>query len=48
MHESLLKCKCDVMNDDLNSFKQNPTQKICDKLINFEKPQIFQKIPKVR
>ena len=48
MHKSLLKCKCDIMHDDLNSFKQKPTQKFCEKLINFEKLQIFQKIPKVR
>ena len=34
------------MHDDLNSFKQKPTQKFCEKLINFEKPQIFQKNPK--
>ena len=46
MHESLLKWKCDAMHDDLKSFKQKPTQKFYEKLINFEKPQIFQKIPK--
>ena len=46
MHESLLKCKYNAMHDDLNSFKQKPTQKFCEKLINFEKPQIFQKNPK--
>ena len=27
------------MHDDLNSFKQNPSQKFCKNLINFEKPQ---------
>ena len=43
MHESLLKCKCDAMHADLNSFKQKSTQKFCEKLINFEKPQFFLK-----
>ena len=43
MHESLLKCKCDAMQDDLNSFKQKPTQNFCKKLINIEKSQNFQK-----
>ena len=47
MHDSLLKCKCDAMYDDLKSFKQNPTRKFCKNLINFEKknPKSF-KIPK--
>ena len=27
------------MHDDLNSFKQKSTQKFCNNLINFEKPQ---------
>ena len=31
------------MHDDFNSFKQNPTQKFCKNLINFEKPQIVSK-----
>ena len=44
----MLKCKCDAMHDDLKSFKQKPNQKFCEKLINFEKPKVFQKIPKVR
>ena len=43
MHESLLKCNCDAIHDVLNSFKQKPTQKFCEKLINFEKPQFFKK-----
>ena len=34
------------MYDD--SFKQKPTQKFCEKLINFEKPQKFLKGSKVR
>ena len=34
------------MHDD--SFKQKPTQKFCEKLINFEKPQKFLKGSKVR
>ena len=41
MHESLLKCKCDAMHDDLNSFEQKPTQQFHKNLNNFEKPQIF-------
>ena len=39
MHESLLKCKCDAMHNDLNSFKQNPSQKFHRNFINFENPQ---------
>ena len=35
------------MHDDLNSFKQNPSQKF-HKYINFEKLQKFSKTPKVR
>ena len=41
MHESLLKYKCDVMHDDLKSFKQKPTQNFCKKLINFENLKIL-------
>ena len=48
MHEYLLKCKCDAMHDDLNSFKQKSTQKFCNNLINFEKPQKLFKNPKLR
>ena len=48
MHESLLKFKCDAMHENWRSFKQNPTQKFCKNLINFEKPQNFSKTPKVR
>ena len=50
MHESLLKCKCDAMHDNLKPFKKKkkPTQRFCEKLINFEKPQKFSKTPKVR
>ena len=36
------------MHDDLNSFKQNPNQKFCKNLINFEKSQNLSKTPKVR
>ena len=36
------------MHDDLNSFKQNPSQKFHKYFINFEKPQKFSKTPKVR
>ena len=36
------------MHDDLESFSQNPSQKICKNLFDFEKPQIFQQIPKSR
>ena len=36
------------MHDDLESFSQNPSQKICRNLFDFEKPQIFQQIPKSR
>ena len=36
------------MHDDLKSFSQKPTQKFCEKPNNFEKPQIFNKTPKVR
>ena len=35
------------MHDDLKSFSQKPTQKFCEKPNNFEKPQIFNKTPKV-
>ena len=37
MHETLLNCKCDAMHEHLGSFKQNPSQKFCKNLINFEK-----------
>ena len=36
------------MHEVLNSFKQHPSQKFHKNFINFEKPQIFSKIPKVR
>ena len=36
------------MHEHIGSFKQNPTQKFCKNLINFEKPQRFSKTPKVR
>ena len=36
------------MHEVLNSFKQHPSQKFHKDLINFEKPQKFSKIPKVR
>ena len=39
MHEILWKCKCDAMHEQTWSFKQNPTQKFCKNLINFQKPQ---------
>ena len=48
MHETLLKCKCDAMNEHLGSFTQNPSQKFYKNFINFEKPQKFNKNPKVR
>ena len=48
MHETLWKCKCDVIHEHLRSFKQNPTQKFHRNFINFEKPQKFSKTPKVR
>ena len=35
------------MHDDLKSFKQNPSQKFCKNLTNFEKPQNFQKPQKL-
>ena len=38
MHETLLKCKCDAMHDDLNLFKQKPTQKFHQNFTNFGKP----------
>ena len=34
------------MHDDLNSFKQNPSQKFHENFINFEKSQKFSKTPK--
>ena len=34
------------MHDDLNLFKQNPSQKFCKNLTNFEKPQKFSRKPK--
>ena len=34
--------------NDLNLFKQNPIQKFCKKLINFEKHQKLFKNPKLR
>ena len=37
MHETFLECKCDAMHEHLRSIKQNPTQKFCKNLINFEK-----------
>ena len=43
-----LKCKCNVMHDDLKSFKQKPDPKFSQKLQNFEKPQSLSKNPKVR
>ena len=36
------------MYEILNSFKQKPIPKFQQKLINFEKPQIFSKTPKPR
>ena len=36
------------MHEVLNSFKQHPSQKFHKNFINFEKPQKFSKIPKVR
>ena len=36
------------MHDVLKTNKQNPSQKFCKSLFNFEKPQIFQQTPKVR
>ena len=36
------------MHEVLNSFKQHWSQKFHKNFINFEKPQIFSKIPKVR
>ena len=36
------------MHDHLKSIKQNPTQKFCKNLINFEKPQKLFKNPKLR
>ena len=35
------------MHEHLRLFKENPTQKFCKNLINFEKPQIFQKSQKL-
>ena len=34
------------MHKDFKTFSQIPTQKFCEKLNNFEKPQIFNKNPK--
>ena len=34
------------MNEEFKTFSQKPTQKFCEKLNNFEKPQIFNKNPK--
>ena len=48
MHETLLKCKYDAMHELLRSFEQNPSQKFCKNLINFEKSQNLSKPPKVR
>ena len=48
MHETLLKFKCDPMHELFRSFEQNPTQKFCKNLINFEKSQNLSKTPKVR
>ena len=36
------------MHEYLNSFTQHPSQKFHKNFINFEKPQNFSKIPKVR
>ena len=36
------------MHDDLKTFSQKTIQKFCEKPNNFEKPQIFNKNPKVR
>ena len=36
------------MHDVLRSKIQNPSQKFCKNLFDFEKPQIFQPIPKSR
>ena len=36
------------MHKVLRSHKHNPTQKLQQNFINFEKPQIFLKIPKSR
>ena len=36
------------MNEHLGSFTQNPSQKFYKNFINFEKPQKFNKNPKVR
>ena len=36
------------MHNDLNSFKQNPSQKFRKYFINFEKPQKFSKTQKPR
>ena len=36
------------MHDDLKSFKQNPSQKFCKNLKNFEKSQKVSKTPKDR
>ena len=36
------------MHEVLNSLKQHPSQKFHKNFINFEKPQNFSKIPKVR
>ena len=35
------------MHEQLGSFKQNPSQKFCKNLINFEKSQKFSKTPKL-
>ena len=47
MHDKLLKCKCDVMHELLRSFEQNPSQKFCKNLINFEKSQNLSKAQKL-
>ena len=48
MHETLLKCKFYAMHELLRSFEQNPFQKFCKNLINFEKSQHLSKTPKVK
>ena len=52
MHESLLKCKCDAMHDNLKPFKKkkkkNQPKDFVKNLSILKKPQKFSKTPKVR
>ena len=47
MQESLLKCKCDAMHDDLKSFKQNQPKNFVKNSSILKNPKIFKKSQKL-